>query len=438
MKEWPDKRLDDLFRKSAEEIKPEYDPTDWNELSKRLDDEDKSTEIPWWKKAGLGIAIVLLVGSIAGISFYLWTDEAGTAEKSIPPVVTKIDSARYGEKAREIVNDKLSFSAKREENRSLPRSRPKASGVRLRAVQTSSGSGAGAFFNNFSDKEGAYPTLTENENKPNATQLFNEGEEKSGNWDESKIVTQIGEEKLSSIAFSQEAIRRRELKISSKQLKWPDIIFVDSVSVDEEKKETPVSYSKWAIRLGVSPDLSTVGLKNFSSPKTAFGLLVEYGIGSRIFVQSGIVRSLKVYTAAAGDYRLPPGAKQSVYPSSVDGECEVLEVPLNLRYTVFNNERSGWFASGGISSYQMRKENYDYNYDKHYPGVKYGWSGKTGWYWLSHLNASLGYEYKLSKRLSIVAEPYLRLPLKRVGYGKVNLITTGAWLSVRYAPARRK
>lgn len=447
MKEWPDKRLDDLFRKSAEEIKPEYDPNDWNELRKRLDDEDKPTEILWWKKAGLGITIALLLGSIAGISFYLWTDEAVSADKAIPSLVTKIDSTGYKEKAGEETKEKHEIAQQIEENRILPRSQPKASGVRLRTVQPGSGGGAGAFFNNFKEKNEGHRTSIRKENELNTTQLFNEVVEEplgnnrnaeAGKRDESEIVTKSDAGELTRAVLRQETVRGKGLKISSKQVKWPDV-FVDSMSIPvERQKDTPVFFDKWAIRVGVSPDLSTVGLKNFSSPKTAASLLVEYGINSRFFVQSGVVRSLKVYTAAAGDYRLPAGTKQSVYPSSVDGECVVLEVPLNLRYTVFKQERSSWFASGGISSYQMRKESYDYNYDKHYPGVKYGWSGKTGWYWLSHVNASIGYEHKVSKRLSIVAEPYLRLPLKRVGYGKVNLITTGAWLSVRYAPARRK
>ena len=122
--------------------------------------------------------------------------------------------------------------------------------------------------------------------------------------------------------------------------------------------------------------------------------------------------------------------------TSVDGICKVLEVPLNIRYDIALGERSRWFASGGFSSYHMNSEKYNYHFeDENDPSIWYrSWKGKTGWYWLSHANVSAGYEYRISRKLSLLAEPSIRMPLKRVGYGKVNLITTGLWLSVRYTP----
>jgi hypothetical protein len=123
--------------------------------------------------------------------------------------------------------------------------------------------------------------------------------------------------------------------------------------------------------------------------------------------------------------------------SGIDGVCKILEIPLNVRYDIGSGERSRWFATGGFSSYHMNSEKYKYHYiDPNDPNAaKYpGWKGKTGWYLFSHANVSAGYEYRISRKLSLLAEPSIRMPLKRVGYGKVNLITTGLWLSVRYTP----
>jgi hypothetical protein len=167
-------------------------------------------------------------------------------------------------------------------------------------------------------------------------------------------------------------------------------------------------------------------------------LLVEYSVLPRLYLQSGAVWSRKDYSASAEAYQLP---KHKYYPplalSGIDGVCKVLEIPLNVRYDIALGERSRWFATGGFSSYHMNAEKYKYYYiDPKDPSAEKwpGWNGKTGWYWLSHANVSAGYEYRISRKLSLLAEPSIRMPLKRVGYGKVNLITTGLWLSVRYTP----
>jgi hypothetical protein len=193
-----------------------------------------------------------------------------------------------------------------------------------------------------------------------------------------------------------------------------------------------------AVRFGYSPDLSTVGLKDFTKPGTSVSLLLEYSVLPRLYLQSGAVWSRKDYSASAESYQLP---KHGWYPplalSGIDGVCKILEIPLNVRYDIGSGERSRWFATGGFSSYHMNSEKYKYHYiDPNDPNAaKYpGWKGKTGWYLFSHANVSAGYEYRISRKLSLLAEPSIRMPLKRVGYGKVNLITTGLWLSVRYTP----
>jgi hypothetical protein len=451
MKEWPDKRLDELFRKSAGEFKPEYDPNDWASLRTRLDAQEKPLERPWWKKALPGIIAALLMGSIGGVTGYLFTHESETEKSVNQPVVKGTASSGVGKDIEKKGEEKNELTNGVIEQRVLPRSRPKAGGVRLRAARSESGRGAGAFFNSATD-DGAHVRVNAGKER-NATQLFDDfkggaldksrKQEEEG-MDPSGLARDTGPDPVEPVRLEVRLdiqpvpIGPRNLTFAPVQRKIPAVVVLDSISAEPADRTLPVAHPRWAVRLGVAPDLSTVGLKNFSAPKTAFSFLIEYGVGARFFVQSGAVRSLKVYSATAGDYQLPSGVKQSVYLSTVDGRCVVLEVPVNLKYTVIDRRNYNGFVSGGLSSYQMRKEKYDYHYDKYYQGANYGWSGKTGWYWLSHANVSVGYEHKITQRLSLVAEPYLRLPLKRVGYGKVNLITTGAWLSIRYAPLRTK
>ncbi|GAB4015007.1 hypothetical protein GCM10028773_03560 [Spirosoma koreense] len=187
--------------------------------------------------------------------------------------------------------------------------------------------------------------------------------------------------------------------------------------------------------------MSTIGLKNFEKPGTNVGLLLEYRIASRWSVQAGVMQSTKVYRALSGDYPMPPAGTWGGYlkPESVDGRCNMLDIPINLRYDVIiRSQRDGqlinrWFVSGGATSYIMNQERYTYNYA--YSPHNYqrtDTTASTGGYGFSNVNFSLGYERGVSKRLSLQLEPFMKVPLQGVGYFKVRLISTGAFFSIRY------
>jgi hypothetical protein len=207
-------------------------------------------------------------------------------------------------------------------------------------------------------------------------------------------------------------------------------------SISAEKQPEP----KFAVRFGYSPDISSTGLKNLTKPGTAVSLLIEYSFLPKLYFQTGLIRSSKGYNAKAGEYEWPSSwNNQKVRPTSVDAICKVIEIPLNLRFDIAQHERSRWFVGAGASSYFMQNEKYDYKYPLHsYNIIWKDYETSTGWYWLSHLNASAGLEYRFSKKLSLLAEPYVRVPIKKVGYGKVDLFSAGMWFSIRYTPVFKK
>lgn len=257
------------------------------------------------------------------------------------------------------------------------------------------------------------------------------------------VLNTSGTNELSRLNISASKLKSRSLvwkksdRLPNIEVKEADVPPIsEPAKTVSEKEPTP----KFAVRFSYSPDISSVGLKNFTKPGTAVSLLVEYAIWSKLYIQSGVARSSKVYKAEGGDYEWPSNWNdQIVRPYSTDGTCKVIEIPLNLRFDITNNARSRWFAGAGVSSYYMQNEKYIYNYEAGAIGVKWpGWHGSTGWYFLSHINASAGYEYRFSKKLSLLAEPYVRIPVKKVGFGKVDLFTTGVWFSIRYTPIFKK
>ncbi|MET7255100.1 hypothetical protein [Dyadobacter fermentans] len=317
----------------------------------------------------------------------------------------------------------------------LPRSQSKAGGVFLEPNRSTVEGGDGALsFKNNAKAAGGETSLPQATSRQDVNTA-------------SKASTEMQPESLTKADESGRALISASA-LDSKALKWNVLqlpgIFQPVYELAEPpapRKQSSMSADDrplMAVRFGYSPDLSTVGLKDFSKPGTSVSLLVEYSVLPRLYLQSGAVWSRKDYSASAEAYQLP---KHKYYPplalSGIDGVCKVLEIPLNVRYDIALGERSRWFATGGFSSYHMNAEKYKYYYiDPKDPSAEKwpGWNGKTGWYWLSHANVSAGYEYRISRKLSLLAEPSIRMPLKRVGYGKVNLITTGLWLSVRYTP----
>ncbi|MEO6687333.1 MAG: hypothetical protein ABIN24_15280, partial [Dyadobacter sp.] len=249
---------------------------------------------------------------------------------------------------------------------------------------------------------------------------------------------------LSRLNISASALKSRSLvwkrsntlpKVEVKEADVPPVS--EPVKAVSEKEPT----AKFAVRFGYSPDISSVGLKNFSKPGTAVSLLIEYEAFHKLYIQTGLIRSSKVYNAKAGEYEWPESwnKDQTILPTSVDGVCKIIEIPLNIRYDISQSTQSRWFAGAGTSSYYMQNEKYNYIYPANTPKQKWQYSeAATGWYLFSHINASIGYEYRFSKKLSLLAEPYVRIPIKKVGYGKVDLFTTGVWFSIRYTPIFKK
>ena len=48
------------------------------------------------------------------------------------------------------------------------------------------------------------------------------------------------------------------------------------------------------------------------------------------------------------------------------------------------------------------------------------------------LNFSLGYEFSPTPKLGIAAEPFIKVPITGIGWGKVDLYTIGGYFTVRY------
>jgi len=176
-----------------------------------------------------------------------------------------------------------------------------------------------------------------------------------------------------------------------------------------------------------APDLSTVKFQSMKGVGTTYSLLLGYQFNKRWAVETGVSVDRKRYYTDAEYFKLKPGVIPSNWNlTDLDGTCYMWEVPVNVRYNFSQTEKSKWFATAGLSTYFMTRENYTYNYTVN------GWTGDSNWnikkpsqYWFSIINLSAGYEHRLGGIGNLRIEPYLRVPLSGLGTGKLNILSTG-------------
>jgi len=192
--------------------------------------------------------------------------------------------------------------------------------------------------------------------------------------------------------------------------------------------------NRFSVGFVAGPDLSSVGTFNsFNEPGYKLGLMVEYNISSNMSVAAGAVQSLVRYTTHGQNYNPPIYWSGGLTPDEMSGECLLIDIPINLRYNFVNLGNSRIYATAGFSSYIMLTEEYNFTFDDTSPGVIESWSGRTGTrHWFSNASLSLGYEVDLHPNWSLRAEPYIKSPIREVGWSNVKLFSAGTLVSLNY------
>lgn len=190
----------------------------------------------------------------------------------------------------------------------------------------------------------------------------------------------------------------------------------------------------------LAPDLTNVNSSNYNKLSTSYGLTLGYQFANRWSVNTGLIYTSKNYTAYGYDFN----PKQYNW-KDIKGNCKMIEIPLTLRYDLSVGRNTAFFVNGGFSSYFMKREAYDYYWkdpqdpmsewyyihDKEFP------EGKKN-FWFSMANLSLGIEQYIGPGLSLQVEPFAKLPLSGVGWGRLQLSSYGVSFSLRYSPVLKR
>ena len=235
------------------------------------------------------------------------------------------------------------------------------------------------------------------------------------------------------------AIKKEDVAVAEKNA---DDKKADDKKVEKKnaaKTNSGQNKSRFAIGLLTGIDKSSIHSVGTDKFGYSLGLTGQYNISKRWAVSTGLIYTKKQYSAMGEDYH-PPKHYWTYYVDldKLSGNCEMLEIPINLRYNINLNTKSQWFASAGISSYLMKNQNYTYFYKFMGQYNERDWTNSRDTSHLfSILNLSAGFERSIGKNLSLQAEPYVKLPLSGIGYGQMDINSYGLYLTLKYSPTKK-
>lgn len=117
----------------------------------------------------------------------------------------------------------------------------------------------------------------------------------------------------------------------------------------------------------------------------------------------------------------------------VYGDCRMWDIPLNFTYYNSPSKQYSFFFTVGSSSYLMNEENYTYKVETGYGTVSYNKQVlKENNEWFKMLNLSVGVQKQFRERWAIQLEPFIKVPLAGVGEGNIQLSSFGSFFSIRY------
>ncbi|MBO9676076.1 MAG: hypothetical protein J7577_21735 [Sphingobacteriaceae bacterium] len=388
MKEGKD--IDKLFKDGLENPDLPFNDLDWDNLEERLHPSPKRTVIPlFWYAAAAGIAAMLLI-------IFLLVKPNDKIE-AIAKGKTEKENQNNIKKSGDDIVKPTETPAKPTDQTVNVDQNPLSINKRNIGVGPKQ------------DNRNIFASNVENEQKANEILGSN------GNM-------------LAGIPFKPEL----SSKINEVQFKEQSLsTSVETGKPDRAKAPVLRQKSRFVLSILAAPDLTSVQKSGQSSLSGSFGVEATYVLTKRISITTGAAYAKKIYDSDFSLYKPNTNYVFSVTPSNIHANCDVIDIPLNVNYKVFNGRRNSISVSTGLSSYLMLKEQYTYSYDgAAYKGPKDYEVRNQNQHYLGIANVGLEFQHKINNNLSISAKPFMKIPLTDIGYGNAKLSSTGVAISV--------
>jgi hypothetical protein len=172
-----------------------------------------------------------------------------------------------------------------------------------------------------------------------------------------------------------------------------------------------------------------------NSVTTLWGVDIGYRINNKWSIQTGFHSSAKKYIAGPSDYNAKAGTYLSmVNIIKVDANCRVYEIPLSIQYNWKQKKLWTFFTGVGLSSYIMKREDYNFTFERNNYVLIYPYSYTGNKNFIATIHLSAGIEKKFNRHIYLQASPVIHIPLAGVGQGSVKLYSKSIQVGLKYFP----
>ncbi|WP_259068654.1 hypothetical protein HDF24_07075 [Mucilaginibacter sp. X4EP1] len=408
-----DKNLDDLFSKKLQDPANEagFREEDWDSLEDMLDGQKKRRGIIFWLPV-LGSVAALLLLFLGWWAFRPETNVKNSQNNM--QAVSKHPNANTG----------INGGAARQpegvkQNKPLPKSyadnsQPGKSSNESKSFFTLSATGS-----------------RHNTGTGSSASISNDLAATKSN-DLTISATSYNKKTLTAVspayAFNQEGLADQNVSA----VKYPNKNVITPVVRDGKtiSKQKPAFRPQYALTILAAPDANGVGSFQQSKLGTNVGVAFSANITKKLTISTGAIYSVKPYSAEYGEYHLAYQPAQQL--SNVVADCRMFDIPLNVGYQIYNKHQNKISLGTGLSTYIMLHESYTFNYAD--PALTPGHYTvpNSNSYFLGVANFNATYEHRINSKVSIMLQPYLKLPLTNIGYSQVRLQTTGVALGLSW------
>jgi len=214
-----------------------------------------------------------------------------------------------------------------------------------------------------------------------------------------------------------------------------------SVLNDNQAKKH-ISPGTHGITLAVlaAPDINSVNsFNNAGQVGTNLGLQLSVKLNKRFSITSGATYAVKPYETGISNYRSAnpgwwSGSRFAALgkPDNITANCKVLDIPLNINYQVTSKGKNDLKIGGGLSSYFMLREDYHFNFADQATSPAKLQINNQNRHLFGVFNLDATYTRRIDNRFGIMIQPYAKLPLTSIGFGQVDLRSTGVALGLSW------
>ncbi len=191
---------------------------------------------------------------------------------------------------------------------------------------------------------------------------------------------------------------------------------------------------------GLTGGIEFGGVKQVYFNRAGFeaGVLAGYQFSNKLAVEASLLYNKKTYACNGKNFDIAnTGMPANTQLMSLTGLCNSIEIPLHLVYNISNSKKSIVSISAGFSSFYSSGETNVYNTLDNGTSKKITSTySNRSFYFASSADITIGFEKKLKNGNGLRLQPYIQLPLKEAGIGKIML--TSAGLHATYIFRRKK